>query len=214
VEEKKLSDLCCMELDDAHFLLLWRQKDKEQSASKGTLCDHFESFLLFDIFFMHSILPDHPFLFLGKSEILKYPIIKTYFKGLNIPVHRTDRQKSARSFIMAKKAVEEGWSIVVFPEGTIPDENNPKMIPFKEGAFRLARALHVPIVPLTFTNNYKLFSDPTDMKGTAYPGVSRVYIHPYVSVEEIDGLTDKELTEKCFNIINEPLILEHPGLIE
>ena len=133
---------------------------------------------------------------------------------MNIPVHRTDRQKSARSFIMAKKAVEEGWSIVVFPEGTIPDENNPKMIPFKEGAFRLARALHVPIVPLTFTNNYKLFSDPTDRKGTAYPGVSRVYIHPYVSVEEIDGLTDKELTEKCFNIINEPLILEHPGLIE
>jgi 1-acyl-sn-glycerol-3-phosphate acyltransferase len=190
------------------------RKIKNSQLPKGpyVIISNHSSYL--DIFFMHSILPDHPFLFLGKSEILKYPIIKTYFKGLNIPVHRTDRQKSARSFIMAKKAVEEGWSIVVFPEGTIPDENNPKMIPFKEGAFRLARALHVPIVPLTFTNNYKLFSDPTDMKGTAYPGVSRVYIHPYVSVEEIDGLTDKELTEKCFNIINEPLILEHPGLIE
>lgn len=167
-----------------------------------------------DIFFMHSILPSYPFLFLGKSEILKYPIIKTYFKGLNIPVHRKDRQKSARSFILAKRAVEEGWSIVIFPEGTIPDDDNPKMIPFKEGAFKLARALHIPIVPLTFTNNYKLFSDPTNMNGTAYPGVSRVYIHPSVSVEEIDSLTDKELTQKCFDIINEPLIKEHPQLLE
>lgn len=167
-----------------------------------------------DIFFMHSILPNYPFLFLGKSEILKYPIIKTYFKGLNIPVHRKDRQKSAKSFILAKRAVKEGWSIVIFPEGTIPDDDNPKMIPFKEGAFKLARALQVPIVPLTFTNNYRLFSDPTNMKGTAYPGISRVYIHPAVSVEEIDSLTDKELTQKCFDIINEPLMKEYPDLFD
>ena len=33
-----------------------------------------------DIFFMYSILPKHPFLFLGKSEILTYPIIRTYLK--------------------------------------------------------------------------------------------------------------------------------------
>lgn len=132
---------------------------------------------------------------------------------MNIPVHRKDRQKSARSFIMAKKAVEDGWSIVVFPEGTIPDDDNPKMIPFKEGAFRLARALHVPIVPLTFTNNYKLFSDPTNFEGTAYPGISRVYIHPFVSVDEINELSDKELTQKCFDLINEPLIQEHPHLL-
>jgi hypothetical protein len=50
------------------------------------------------------------------------------------------------------------------------------------------------------------------MKGTAYPGISRVYLHPAVSVEEIDSLSDKELTMKCFDIISEPLILEHPHL--
>ena len=41
-----------------------------------------------DIFFMYSMLPKHPFVFLGKSEILTYPIIRTYFKNLNIPVFR------------------------------------------------------------------------------------------------------------------------------
>jgi len=46
-----------------------------------------------DIFLMYSILPKHPFVFLGKSEILSYPIIRTYFKNLNIPVFRGDRSK-------------------------------------------------------------------------------------------------------------------------
>lgn len=165
-----------------------------------------------DIFLMHSILPRHPFLFLGKGEILKYPIIRTYFKGLNIPVHRKDRVKAARSFVMAKKAVEEGWSIVIFPEGTIPDDDNPKMIPFKAGAFKLAKALSIPIVPITFTNNYKLFSDPSQPLGSAHPGISKVYIHQYISKEEMLDLTEKELSELCFQRINEAILLEHPHL--
>ena len=165
-----------------------------------------------DIFLMHSILPKHPFLFLGKSEILNYPIIKTYFKGLNIPVHRTDKTKSGRSFVLAKRAVEQGWSIVIFPEGTIPDDDSPKMIPFKEGAFKLAKSLNIPIVPLTFTNNYRLFSDPTNVLGPAHPGVSRVHIHPAINIEEMDSLTVKELTALCFERINAPLLEECPWL--
>jgi 1-acyl-sn-glycerol-3-phosphate acyltransferase len=190
------------------------KKIKSNALPKGpyVIISNHSSYL--DIFLMHSILPDHPFLFLGKSEILNYPIIKTYFKGLNIPVNRKDRQKSARSFIMAKRAVQEGWSIVIFPEGTIPDQDNPKMYPFKEGAFRLARALQIPIVPLTFTNNFKLFSDPGDFKGTARPGRSRLYIHPYVSVEDIASMSDKELSDHCFNLINQPLIQEYPELFK
>lgn len=165
-----------------------------------------------DIFFMHSVLPKHPFLFLGKGEILGYPIIRTYFKGLNIPVHRKDRVKAAKSFVMAKKAVQEGWSIVIFPEGTIPDDDNPKMIPFKAGAFKLAKSLNVPIVPITFTNNYKLFSDPEQLLGTARPGISRLYIHSYISKEEIADLSESELSELCFNRINSALVKEHPWL--
>lgn len=165
-----------------------------------------------DIFFMHSLMPKHPFLFLGKGEILGYPIIRTYFKGLNIPVHRKDRAKAAQSFVMAKKAVKEGWSLVIFPEGTIPDEGTPKMIPFKAGAFKLAKALNIPIVPITFTNNWQLFSDPTDILGVARPGVSKVYIHPHISTEEMADLSDKELSDLCFDRINGPILEENPKL--
>lgn len=167
-----------------------------------------------DIFFMYSLLPENPFLFLGKSEILSYPIIGTYFRGLNIPVDRKNKAKAALSLTLAKKSVKDGWSIVIFPEGTIPDDENPKMIPFKAGAFKLAKSLSIPIVPVTFTTNYHLFSDPTNILGPAHPGVSRVFVHQHIPLEIIEELSEKELSALCFSIVNEPILLEHPYLKE
>jgi 1-acyl-sn-glycerol-3-phosphate acyltransferase len=165
-----------------------------------------------DIFFMPSIMSGHPFLFLGKSEILKYPLIKAYFKQMNIPVFRSNAIKSARALVTAAKEARKGWSLVIFPEGGIPDADNPRMIPFKDGAFQLAKSLNIPIVPLTFTNNYRLFSDPGDFLGPARPGVSHVYIHPYLSAEEIKSLSQEALKARCFDIINQALLETHPRL--
>lgn len=165
-----------------------------------------------DIFFMYSILPKHPFLFLGKSEILTYPIIRTYFKNLNIPVYRNQIRKIRMSYVLASKAVQEGWSLVIFPEGTIPIVDNPKMASFKNGAFKIAKEVNIPIVPLTFTNNYKLFSDPTLFYGPARPGISNFYLHPYISKEEVSRLSFSELKQKCIEIIEEPLRKGYPEL--
>ena len=112
----------------------------------------------------------------------------------------------------AKKAVKEGWSIMIFPEGTIPDNENPKMQPFKMGAFKLAKALEIPIVPITFMNNFKLFSEPTNLRGTAYPGYSNVHIHSAINSETIRQLSDKELSDLCYQIINAPLLEAYPDL--
>ena len=158
-----------------------------------------------DIFLMYSLFPSHPFLFMGKSEILKYPLMKTLFKRLNIPAFRNDRMKAAKSFIQAKKALENGWSIVIFPEGTIPDDNPPHMIPFKEGAFKLAKSAKVPLVPISFTNNYKLFSDPEKILGPARPGISHVYIHPSISVETVESFSCEELMQLAFETIDRPI---------
>ncbi|MES2556705.1 MAG: lysophospholipid acyltransferase family protein [Bacteroidota bacterium] len=160
----------------------------------------------FDIFLMYSLLPNHRFLFLGKSEILSYPLVKTYFKRLNIPVHRSDRRKAAQSFMQARQAIQEGWSLVVFPEGGIPDEDHPTMIPFKEGAFKLAKGAGIPIIPITFLDNYHLFSDPGDLLGLAHPGISRVIIHPVIDREEVKQLSERELLEKTYQIVSEPLV--------
>ena len=187
-----------------------KMKDSELPEGPYLIVANHISYL--DIFLLYSYLSKSPFLFLGKSEILKYPLIKTYFKKMNIPVHRGNRVKAAKSLIQASREVKNGWSIMIFPEGGIPDHDVPQMIEFKQGAFQLAKNVKVPIVPITFTNNHKLFSDPTQILGQARPGISHVYIHEYITKEEVETLTQDELSQKCFDIINGPILENHPEL--
>lgn len=144
-------------------------------------------------------------MFMGKSEILSYPLVKTFFKKLNIPVHRNDRMKAAKSFIQAKNAIRDGWSIVIFPEGGIPDDNLPEMVEFKSGAFKLSKNAQIPIVPITFLDHYHMFSDPDQVLGYAHPGVSRIYMHDAISVEKQNELTEAELSDYVFAILAGPL---------
>jgi len=166
------------------------------------LCANHTSYL--DIFFMYSILPKNKFLFMGKSEILSYPLLKTFFKNLNIPVYRENRLKAAKSFIQARNEIAKGWSIIIFPEGGIP-ETTPYLMEFKDGAFKLAKSAKVGILPLTFQNNYHLFSDPEDLLGFAHPGLAQVTIHPFITKEKVELLTEKELNTKTFQAINSVL---------
>lgn len=161
----------------------------------------------YDIFLMYSILPHHRFLFMGKSEILSYPLVNLFFKRLNIPVHRNDRLKAGKSFIKARQEIQNGWSLVVFPEGGIPD-SAPAMVPFKPGAFKLAKMCCIPIVPMTFLDNYHLFSDPGELLGPAHPGRSRVVFHPVIHPHEFADWTDQQLSDKVWTVIAEPLIRE------
>jgi 1-acyl-sn-glycerol-3-phosphate acyltransferase len=142
---------------------------------------------------------------------MKYPIIGAYFKTLNIPVYRGDRMRAARSIVKASQEAKKGWSIAIFPEGGIPVEN-PKMKPFKAGAFQLAKNLNLPIVPLTFINNHLLFSDPTFILGPARPGFSKVYMHDYISAEQVASMDQRELKAYCFELLNGPLLERYPEL--
>ena len=155
-----------------------------------------------DIFLTPSLLKNHPHVFLGKSEILSYPIIKYYFMNYNIPVYRGNKEKSAKTLSLARKKVKKNWSIVIFPEGGIPDHNRPEMIPFKDGAFRLAKETNTPILPITFVNNYSLFTDPTDILGSCHPGFSKVVIHPIIELDEVNEKSVEELRNKAFDLIN------------
>lgn len=166
------------------------------------ICANHTSYL--DIFFMYSIIKDHKFLFMGKSEILSYPLVKTFFKKLNIPVFRDDRIKAAKSFIKARQKMKKGWSIVIFPEGGIPDKT-PYMIPLKDGAFKLAKSAEIGILPLTFKNNYLLFSDPENIFDSARPGLARVVLHPFISAQEVTETPIAELNKMVFDSISSSL---------
>jgi 1-acyl-sn-glycerol-3-phosphate acyltransferase len=80
------------------------------------------------------------------------------------------------------------------------------MVPFKEGAFKLAKNLKIPIIPITFINNHKLLTDPGNAFGPAHPGISKIYIHDHIPASKIEELTEDELRKLCFDIVNEPLL--------
>lgn len=164
-----------------------------------------------DIFLMYSIFPKHPFLFLGKDEILQYPLLKTYFKRLNISVDRKSLQGAKYALEKSNKAIENGWCLVIFPEGKIPWVP-PKMSRLKAGAFNLAKQHNIPIVPMTYTNNHLLFSDPSDWLGSARPGTAKIVIHPTISTHYIAEKETPELMEEVAKTLEEPLKKAYPKI--
>ncbi len=167
------------------------------------VCANHSSYL--DIILMYRVLPKNKFLFIGKSELLKWPIINIFFKKIDIAVDRQKRSSGMRSIIRAKEELNHNWSIVIFPEGGIPG-NTPQLNSFKNGAFKLAIDTQVPILPITIVDNWKLFKTDPILTGNARPGFSRIIIHepiPTIGTNRKDLIN---LRQKTFDKINEPLL--------
>lgn len=150
------------------------------------ICPNHSSFL--DIFLTYAIFPDY-FLFMGKKELGSVPVFNIYFKKMNILVDRANPTSAHKAFIRAGEEIKKGHGIVVFPEGTIP-KTAPHMKAFKNGAFRLAIENEVPIVPVTFKNNYQLMQDSFKFGAKARPGIAKVIVHPAFNTK---GLTAQDL---------------------
>lgn len=50
------------------------------------------------------------------------------------------------------------WSLFLFCEGTRSRATTPKLLPFKKGAFHIARQQNVPIVPVVMGNYYPVYN--------------------------------------------------------
>ena len=153
------------------------------------ICANHASYL--DIVTMFVLIPE-TFLFLGKAELLKWPIIRIFFRNMDIPVDRTNSVKARQSIERTKEAVRNGFSVAIFPEGLIPSEGIPKMKPFKKGAYVLAVSEQVPIVPITFSTNWKLFATESDVFGPGRPGLARCVYHEPILTK---GKSEKDIPD-------------------
>lgn len=179
-----------------------RVENKHNFPEEGPyiVCANHASYL--DIILMYRIIPSD-FAFLGKSEVLKWPIINIFFKkGIDIPVDRSNRKNAAESLLKAKEALREERSLAIFPEGTMGPEP-PKMLRFKNGAFSLALEYSTDIVPITFINNYKLFYDHTKIFGAGRPGIAKIVVHEPIKVSPQSDLVS--LRNTTYRIIKSRL---------
>ena len=142
---------------------------------------------------------------MGKAELLHVPLFNMFFKRMNIPVDRRSITSSHKAFNRAKLDIEKGISIAIYPEATIP-ECAPEVGPFKNGAFKLAIEQQIPIVPVTYLDNWKIFPDRKGERYLCRPGFSRIILHSPI---ETTGMKDEDvstLRQQVHTIIKQTMI--------
>lgn len=152
------------------------------------------------------ILAKGRFHFMGKEELLKNPVLKIFFKSIDIPVNRDSKISAFRAFKRASENLEKGMSLIIFPEGKIdPDQYPPILQPFKNGPFRMAIEQNIPIVPVSMTNVWKRMWDDGAVYGTC-PGICDIYIHKPIYTKELAISDADQLKERIFDLINSKLV--------
>ncbi|HTZ39567.1 MAG TPA: lysophospholipid acyltransferase family protein [Syntrophales bacterium] len=91
---------------------------------------------------------DTYFAWIAKKELFSIPIFGDAMKkGGYISIDRKNFIRAMRSISDAARIIQEGKSVMTFPEGTRSMDN--RVHPFKKGVFHLALKAGVPIVPVT-----------------------------------------------------------------
>lgn len=141
------------------------------------------------------------FSYMGKSSVKKIPLFGYMFAKLHIQVDRSDKNSRANSLLRSKRALLEGRSLFIMPEGGIVSEKIPKMhSPFMDGAFLLAINAQVPIVPLVFLNIYEVMPSTTLIWRRP-----RVLVHKQIETKGLDKSNLEELKNKVFVVIQNEL---------
>jgi 1-acyl-sn-glycerol-3-phosphate acyltransferase len=84
---------------------------------------------------------------LSKAELFRLPLLGWEMRLANdIPVWRGDRRSAIEALRQCRDRLEKRVSVMIFPEGT--RSASGALLPFKDGAFRLAVEGGWPILPL------------------------------------------------------------------
>jgi 1-acyl-sn-glycerol-3-phosphate acyltransferase len=93
-------------------------------------------------------------IFVGKGDIPNVPLFTFMYRKLHITLDRKKLKSRYSGMIQTLKALDDGKSLVIFPEGGIVTEHDPVMGNFKNGAFRASIEKQIPIVPVTIPYNW------------------------------------------------------------
>lgn len=96
-----------------------------------------------------------------------------------------------------------GRSIVIFPEGGIPEDRSIILAPLKDGAISIAITTDVPIVVYSFKGLKEMF--PWSWT-EGYPGTVRVKMLGIIPTKELTLRDKDKVKELCYQLIYNDLI--------
>jgi len=135
--------------------------------------------------------------FVGKAEVLKWPVIGSAMKhGRAIIVNRKEMKSKINTMRKIGETVKNGTPVTIFPEGTT--FKGPGILPFKNGTFQVAAEMNIPIIPCAI--NYHDKDDAWVGDDLLVPHFFRQMWKPFSLVEVKFG---KPITSNDFNVLKE-----------
>jgi len=148
-------------------------------------------------------LNPHDAIFVGKSSMENIPVFGWMYSRLHITVDRARLRSKYGTYVKSGQALDEGKSLVIYPEGGIFSPYPPELAPFKEGPFRLAIEKQIPIVPVTIPNNW-IILPPHEF--LVRFGVVNVIFHEPIETAGMTLTSLEELMKRTSDVINNELI--------
>ncbi len=110
----------------------------------------------FDVPILYAGLPLQ-FRWMAKKELFDIPLFGLAMARCGyIPIDRSDRRKSMQSITAAAKRIQNGASVVIFPEGTRSSDG--RLQEFKKGGFLIAVKAQVPVVPVAIKGSVQVLA--------------------------------------------------------
>src|SRR5271169_4948151 len=145
----------------------------------------------FDVFMVAALVKDN-WTGVAKKELASNPLVGTLGRLLDAAfIDRSDTTAAVAALKPVEDAARKGLSIIIAPEGTRLDIAGAFGVgPFKKGAFRIAMATGLPVVPIVIRNSDSVAGRNAT---TLHPGTVDIAVLPPVSVADwtVANLRDK-----------------------
>lgn len=133
---------------------------------------------------------------IAKNEMMKIPLFNIIYRRGSVLVDRNSDQSRRESYLRMKEVLELGMHMCIYPEGTRNKTNKP-LKEFHEGAFRLAKDTHKPIMPAVLFGTARML--PTRGGMTFRPG--KLEMHFLDPIQVTDDDSAKDLKDKAFRVM-------------
>lgn len=128
--------------------------------------------------------------FVSKKEILKVPVLGYWLlKARCISLDRENPRDAVRMINEGVKNLKDGYSMVIFPEGTRSKDGKP--LPFKKGSVKLGTKAKAPIVPVTIDAAFLSFEKDKKFK----PSTITVTFGKAIDTKNLTKEEEKSLTD-------------------
>lgn len=141
--------------------------------------------------------------YVAKKEMEKYPGLSSWMRRLHcLFLDRKNPKEGMKMILEAIDDVKNGISICIFPEGTRNKGEELTMLPFRDGAFKIATKSGCAIIPVSLNNTAEIFE-------SHFPKVKKTHVvieyGKPIYPDQLDKDTKRHIGEYVENIILETI---------